>query len=262
MENSARASPRSRQQRRSGSPSPQEENAARRGVPGNEAAAQLRETLGAPRPRKGRSGPPLSQTAAQAHGARGILTPTPDCPCAPRLRSRHSGRCSQAGLSGRAPAATFVLVHGAWHGGWCYKEVAHLLRQAGHEVYTPTLTGLGERAHLMSRTIDLSTHIEDILAVIRCENLSDVVLCGHSYGGMVIAGVAEQIADKLRTLVFLDAFVPENGKSLSDYLPTEQVEHMRADAAQNGDGYKVTPPPVAFFRVNPQDEAWINAMCG
>ena len=149
--------------------------------------------------------------------------------------------------------ATFVLVHGAWHGGWCYKEVARRLRQAGHEVYTPTLTGLGERAHLMSRAIDLSTHIEDILAVIRCENLSDVILCGHSYGGMVIAGVAEQVADKLRTLVYLDAFVPEDSKSLSDYLPAEQVEHMRADAAQNGDGYKVTPLPAAFFRVNPQD---------
>jgi pimeloyl-ACP methyl ester carboxylesterase len=158
--------------------------------------------------------------------------------------------------------ATFVLVHGAWQGGWCYREVASLLRQAGHEVYTPTLTGLGERAHLMSRTIDLSTHVEDILAVIRCENLSDVILCGHSYGGMVIAGLAEQIADKLRTLVYLDAFVPENGKSLSDYLPAEQVEHMRADAAQNGDGYKVTPLPAAFFRVNPQHETWINAMCG
>src|SRR5215471_19196501 len=91
---------------------------------------------------------------------------------------------------------TFVLVHGAWHGGWCYKRVARLLRQAGHEVYTPTLTGLGERAHLMSRTIDLGTHVQDIVGVIRCEELSDVVLCGHSYGGMVITGVAEQVATR------------------------------------------------------------------
>ena len=74
---------------------------------------------------------------------------------------------------------TFVLVHGAWHGGWCYKRVARLLRQAGHEVYTPTLTGLGERAHLMSRTIDLGTHVQDIVGVIHCEELSDVVLCGR-----------------------------------------------------------------------------------
>ena len=97
--------------------------------------------------------------------------------------------------------AIFVLVHGAWHGGWCYKRVARLLRQAGHEVYTPTLTGLGERAHLMNRTIDLDTHVQDIVGVTRCEELSDVVLCGHSYGGMVITGVAEQMTDdKIRSL--------------------------------------------------------------
>ena len=156
---------------------------------------------------------------------------------------------------------TFVLVHGAWHGGWCYKRVARLLRQAGHEVYTPTLTGLGERAHLMGRTIDLSTHIQDIVSVIRCEELSDVVLCGHSYGGMVIAGVAEQIAAKIRSLVYLDAFVPENGKSVFDYLPAEQSEQMRTDAEQNGEGYKVTPISAAAFAVNDRDSAWVDTMC-
>jgi pimeloyl-ACP methyl ester carboxylesterase len=156
---------------------------------------------------------------------------------------------------------TFVLVHGAWHGGWCYKRVARLLRQSGHEVYTPTLTGLGERAHLMGRTINLSTHIEDIVGVIRCEELSDVVLCGHSYGGMVIAGVAEQIAAKIRSLVYLDAFVPESGKSLLDYLPAEQSGQMRTDAAQSGEGYKVTPIAAAAFAVNDKDAAWVDAMC-
>jgi pimeloyl-ACP methyl ester carboxylesterase len=156
---------------------------------------------------------------------------------------------------------TFVLVHGAWHGGWCYKRVARLLRQAGHEVYAPTLTGLGERAHLMSRTIDLGTHVQDIVSVVRYEELSDVVLCGHSYGGMVIAGVAEQIPPKIRSLVYLDAFVPENGKSLFDYLPAEQAQGMRTDAAQNGDGYKITPIPAAAFAVNAQDAAWVDAMC-
>ena len=144
---------------------------------------------------------------------------------------------------------TFVLVHGAWHGGWCYKRVARLLRQAGHEVYTPTLTGLGERAHLMNQAIDLDTHVQDIAGVIRCEELSDVVLCGHSYGGMVITGVAEQIAAKIRSLVYLDAFVPENGKSVFDYLPAEQSGQMRDDAAQNGEGYKVSPIPAAVFAV-------------
>jgi pimeloyl-ACP methyl ester carboxylesterase len=156
---------------------------------------------------------------------------------------------------------TFVLVHGAWHGGWCYKRVARSLRQAGHEVYTPTLTGLGERAHLMGRTIDLTTHIQDIVSVIRCEELSDVVLCGHSYGGMVIAGVVEQIGAKVRSLVYLDAFVPENGKSVFDYLPAEQSGQMRTDAAQNGEGYKVTPIPAAVFAVNDKDAAWVDAMC-
>ena len=156
---------------------------------------------------------------------------------------------------------TFVLVHGAWHGGWCYKRVARLLRQAGHEVYTPTLTGLGERAHLMNRAIDLDTHVKDIVGVIRCEELSDVVLCGHSYGGMVITGVAEQIAAKIRSLVYLDAFVPENGKSLFDYASAERSGQMRDDATQNGEGYKITPLPAAAFAVNAQDAAWVDAMC-
>jgi pimeloyl-ACP methyl ester carboxylesterase len=156
---------------------------------------------------------------------------------------------------------TFVLVHGAWHGGWCYKRVARLLRQAGHEVYTPTLTGLGERAHLMNRAIDLATHVQDIVGVIRYEELSDGVLCGHSYGGMVITGVAEQIADKIRVLVYLDAFVPENGKSQFDYMPAERSGQMRSDAMENGDGYKVTPISAARFQVNAEDAAWVDAMC-
>ena len=89
--------------------------------------------------------------------------------------------------------STFVLVHGAWHGGWCYKPVAQLLRKAGHQVYTPTLTGLGERSHLMSPAVNVDTHVQDIVNVFRWEELSDVVLAGHSYGGMVITGVADKI---------------------------------------------------------------------
>ena len=109
--------------------------------------------------------------------------------------------------------ATFVLVHGAWSGGWCYHKVAARLRARGHDVFTPTLTGQGERSHLLSGTINLSLHIEDILAVFRCENLSDVVLAGHSYGGMVITGVADRAADRIRALAYLDAFLPEDGQS-------------------------------------------------
>ena len=155
----------------------------------------------------------------------------------------------------------FVLVHGAWHGGWCYKRVARLLRRAGHEVFTPTLTGLGERAHLMNASVSLDTHIDDVLGVLRCEELSDVVLCGHSYGGMVISGVVEKAADKLRTLVYLDAFVPENGQSLFDLLPPEGADAMRANARQNGGGYKVAPLRAAYFNVNAADAAWVDAMC-
>ena len=91
--------------------------------------------------------------------------------------------------------ATYVLVHGAWHGGWCWGRVTPLLRAAGHVVYTPTLTGLGERAHLLSPAIDLGTHVEDVVRVLHYEDLSDVVLVGHSYGGMVITGVAECARD-------------------------------------------------------------------
>jgi len=157
--------------------------------------------------------------------------------------------------------ATFVLVHGAWHGGWCYKRVARCLRQAGHEVYTPTLTGDGERAHLMNRTVNLETHIQDILGVIRWEELSDFVLCGHSYGGMVISGVAEKVPEKIRSLVYLDAFLPTDGQSLSDSLPAEMHAGTREDARSNGEGYLTTPLSAAFFNVNAKDADWVNRMC-
>src|ERR1051325_3898654 len=97
---------------------------------------------------------------------------------------------------------TFVLVHGAWHGGWCWKKLTPLLRAAGHQVFTPTLTGLGERSHLLSPQVDLNTHIKDISLVLEFEDLQDVVLVGHSYGGMVIAGVAEQVSGRLVQLVY------------------------------------------------------------
>ena len=93
--------------------------------------------------------------------------------------------------------ATFVLVHGAWLGGWCWQRVAPHLRRAGHEVYTPTLTGLGERAHLLSRDVGLDTHVQDIVGVLECEDLLEVILVGHSFGGMVVSGVAERVPDRL-----------------------------------------------------------------
>jgi pimeloyl-ACP methyl ester carboxylesterase len=112
--------------------------------------------------------------------------------------------------------ATYVLVHGGGHGGWCYQRVARLLRSAGHEVYTPTLTGLGERSHLLSPKIDLDLHIADVVAVLHYEDLRDVILVGHSYGGMVITGVGDRAAERIGRLVYLDAATPVNGQSLVD----------------------------------------------
>jgi pimeloyl-ACP methyl ester carboxylesterase len=157
--------------------------------------------------------------------------------------------------------ATFVLVHGAWHGGWCWKRVATLLRQSGHEVFTPTLTGLGERAHLMSEAIDLHTHIQDVLGVLQWEELADVVLCGHSYGGMVISGVADRVPEQLRSLVYLDAFVPDSGTCLMDYVAPERVSSFRTAAQTKGGGFRMAPIPAEVFNINPQDRAWVNRQC-
>ncbi|MBV9253581.1 MAG: alpha/beta fold hydrolase, partial [Actinobacteria bacterium] len=117
--------------------------------------------------------------------------------------------------------ATFVLVHGAWHGGWCWRKLTPLLRAAGHEVFTPTLTGLGERSHLGHPDVGLATHVGDVAQVLWYEDLSNVVLVGHSYGGLVIGGVADQAPGRLKHLVYLDAFVPEHGRSMLDLGPPE-----------------------------------------
>jgi pimeloyl-ACP methyl ester carboxylesterase len=111
--------------------------------------------------------------------------------------------------------ATYVLVHGGAHGGWCYQRVAGILRTAGHDVYTPTMTGVGERSHLVSADVDLDLHIRDVASVLHYEDLRDVILVGHSYGGMVITGVADRATDRIGRLVYLDAATPVNGQSLS-----------------------------------------------
>jgi pimeloyl-ACP methyl ester carboxylesterase len=154
---------------------------------------------------------------------------------------------------------TFVLVHGAWHGGWCWQRVAGRLRGAGHAVFTPTLTGLGERSHLLRAGIDLTTHITDVVNVMKWEGLTDVVLCGHSYGGMVISGVAEQVHTAIRSIVFLDAFVPNNGESAQDLTSAAVVEIARA-AMQRGE-ITMPPRPAAAFGVNAADRAWVDRLC-
>ena len=118
--------------------------------------------------------------------------------------------------------ATFVLVHGGWAGSVVGRLLAPRLRKAGHEVYAPTLTGIGAREHLLNREIDLDTHFQDVIGVIDDADLSDIVLVGHSYGGMVISGVADRVPEEVASLVYLDACLPENGQSLFSLLPPER----------------------------------------
>jgi pimeloyl-ACP methyl ester carboxylesterase len=156
--------------------------------------------------------------------------------------------------------ANYVLVHGAWHGSWCWKRVRRRLQEAGHDVFTPTLTGVGERSHLNSREINLETHISDVVNLIRWEELSEVILCGHSYGGCVISGAADQIPERIGALVYLDAFVLEDGESLFD-LAGEAADRMREQARTAGDGWKLMPIPAEVFGVNAADRAWVNTQC-
>lgn len=153
--------------------------------------------------------------------------------------------------------ASFVLVHGAWHGGWCWVRVARLLRDAAHEVHTPTLTGLGERAHLASANVDLETHVQDVVGLLEAEELRNVILVGHSYAGLVISGVAARVANRLSHLVYLDAFVPESGRSLLDYLGP-RAEVVRESARTAGDGWRIPPfPPERFGVTSQRDRDWL-----
>jgi pimeloyl-ACP methyl ester carboxylesterase len=138
--------------------------------------------------------------------------------------------------------ATFVLLHGGWHGAWCWERVVPLLRAAGHEVLAPTLTGLGDRAHLASRDVGLSTHVAEVASLLEEQDVSGVVLVGHSYTGLVIAGVAERVPDRVAQLVYLDAFVPQEGATLFDLLPAARVAVFEQAAREHGDGWLVPLP--------------------
>jgi pimeloyl-ACP methyl ester carboxylesterase len=142
--------------------------------------------------------------------------------------------------------AMFVIVHGAWGGAYSWNRwVVPRLREAGHAVFTPTLTGLGERAHLANPDVTLDTHVQDVANVLFYEDLTEVILVGHSYGGMVITGVAGRAPERLAQLVYLDAFVPEDGQSLVDLTGPEGAARTRAAAEAEGDGWRVPgmPPP-------------------
>jgi pimeloyl-ACP methyl ester carboxylesterase len=160
--------------------------------------------------------------------------------------------------------ATYVLVHGGGHGGWCYQRVARLLAADGHAVYAPTLTGLGERAHLLSPAIDLDTHIDDIVAVLTYEDLRDIVLVGHSYGGMVVTGVADRVPERIGDLVFLDAATPKNGESLVDVAGPMMNAARAFGRVENGIELVLIPDAdvnsVSYYGItDPADAAWVNA---
>lgn len=164
--------------------------------------------------------------------------------------------------------ANFVLVHGAWHGGWCWRDTAAALRAAGHAVFTPTHTGVGERSHQSAENITLETHIRDVCGCIEWEELNDVVLVGHSYGGMVITGVADRMADRIKALVYLDAFVPEHGDSLIGLLPKALPPEVSAQfvggfrgAALEGRSGKMAPIPAEMFNVSAAHRAWVDRRC-
>ena len=157
--------------------------------------------------------------------------------------------------------ATYVLVHGGGHGGWCYQRVARILRGSGHEVYAPTLSGLGERAHLLSKDVDLNLHVRDVVELLFYEDLRDVILVGHSYGGMVITGVADRAAERIGRIVYLDAANPVNGQSLVD-VAGPIIEATRP-LGQVVDGVELVllPGPGAgtFYGVtDPDDVAWMD----
>ncbi|MCH8102405.1 MAG: alpha/beta hydrolase [Chloroflexi bacterium] len=139
--------------------------------------------------------------------------------------------------------ATYVLVSGAWHGGWCWRKVTPLLEAQGHRVYTPTLTGLGARAHLLTREVNLTTHIQDVAALMLAEDMHDVVLAGHSYGGLVISGVACNAKERLSHVAYLDAILPVGGKA--DIANGDNSHPLVASANASGNGWKIPVPAVA-----------------
>ena len=135
--------------------------------------------------------------------------------------------------------ATFVAVHGAFLGGWVWKPLATRLESMGHQVYRPTLTGCAEREHVGGPHVNLSTHVRDVASLIEFEELQDVILIGHSYGGMVISGVAQAAPSRVRGLIYLDAFLPQDGESVLDLIGTSLPDHVTKLANEQGDGWRV-----------------------
>jgi pimeloyl-ACP methyl ester carboxylesterase len=151
--------------------------------------------------------------------------------------------------------ATIVLAHGAWSAAWAWKKMRPLFKAAGHEFFSPTYTGLGARAHLARPDIDLSTHVQDVVSVLEFEDLKDVVLLGHSYGGMVATGVADKARSRIAKVVYLDAFAPKDGQSLFDLVGPQAAENMLGKAKGEGGGWRVPAMPMPPDTA-PADVSW------
>src|SRR5262249_11940425 len=163
------------------------------------------------------------------------------------MTDRHSDPVQSSEAAARSAAKTYVLVHGAWHGGWCWRAVADGLHSLGHRVTTPTLTGLGERKHQLTKDITLDTFVADIVNHIEAEELDDIILVGHSLGGAVITGAADRIPERIRHLVYLDGAILENGRSVFSTMPADIVAARRKLVAEVGQGvFMPTPAPTAF----------------
>ncbi|MFI0779680.1 alpha/beta fold hydrolase [Streptomyces sp. NPDC021212] len=157
--------------------------------------------------------------------------------------------------------STYLLVHGAWHSGQCWERVTPLLASAGHRALAPSLTGHGDKAHLLSRDVGLDTHVDDVVRLITDEDLTDVILVGHSYAGLVISSAANRIPDRIAHLVYLDAMVPQDGESAADVMPITQ--DLIDGALRSDSGWRVPPllempPATGLFGVtDPADAAWL-----
>ena len=163
--------------------------------------------------------------------------------------------CATSGGTGKRP---ILLVHGAWHGGWCWQRVTPLLEAAGHKVYAPTLSGLAEKAGQLTRAINLDTHAQDVLDVIERNNLREVVLVGHSYAGMVIPLVADRAPQRLHRLVFLDALLLDNGQAFKDLVPAAAWQQRLKQVQEQGRGVGVPPFPAAAFGISDKaDQDWV-----
>ncbi|MGW4488316.1 alpha/beta fold hydrolase [Amycolatopsis sp. NPDC004368] len=152
----------------------------------------------------------------------------------------------------------FVLLHGAWHGGWAWQRVTPALRAAGHEVFAPTLTGLSDRAHLLSPAVGLGTHVQDVVALIEAHDLRDVVLVGHSYAGQIVTAVADRVPDRLAKRVYLDAFAGRDGEAAIDLLPPQVAGHYRESVAGPGFGWLIPVRSLTVLGVTDEaDLAWL-----